>query len=227
MSELLLSLGVFIAFHIIPAIGPVRRVLVKVIGLVPYIVGYSMISIAILVWVGVAYTNADTDILWPQWPWTRWVPVVVMPLSCLFFVSTLREPNTLSVGVKADQYDAARPGIVSVTRHPLIWSLLLWAVAHVLPNGDSTSIVLFGLFAVLGAVGPWSLDKKKCRDLGEEHWQRFTAPTSSLPFWAILTGRAKLDWRGIGMINVALAMVLYVVLLLGHEHVIGASPFPF
>jgi len=226
MVDLLLTIGVFIAFHLIPAIGPVRRFLLRAMGLRMYIGLYSAVSVGLLILVSVAYANADSDILWPQWPWTRWVPVVVMPFASLLMVSTLSEPNPFSVGVKADRFDAEHPGIVSITRHPLIWALGLWAVAHLAPNGDSASVVLFGLFAVLAFVGPWSLDLKKRREMGIDEWRRRTAATSSIPFWAILRGRTRLDLRGIGAVRIAIAWLIYAALLLGHELVIGVSPFP-
>ena len=34
--------------------------------------------------------------------------------------------------------------IVTTTRHPVLWGFLIWAVAHLPPNGDVVSIVLFG-----------------------------------------------------------------------------------
>ena len=226
MTELLISLSVFIAFHVVPAIAPVRRALISTVGLGIYIVGYSLLSVALLVWVSWAYMNADTTVLWSQWPWTRWVPVLVMPVSCLMLVSTLSEPNALSVGVKADRFDPARPGIVSITRHPLIWALALWALAHLAPNGDTASLLLFGLFAALALFGPWSLDRKKRRDMGMAQWQRLAQFTSSVPFWAIVRGCAQLDWRGIGWRRALAAGALYLAVLLGHEWTIGVSPFP-
>jgi len=226
MTDLLVALGVFIAFHMIPAAGPIRRGLVRMVGMKAYIASYSLLSIAILVWVAVAYANADTDVLWPQWPWTRWAPVLSMPFACLFLISTLSEPNPLSVGVKADRFDPEHPGIVSVTRHPLVWGLLLWSVAHLAPNGDTASMLLFGLFTILSVAGLWSLDKKKRRDLGEDEWRRLSASTSSIPFWAVLSGRTRLDVKGIGFVRIALGVIVYGALLFLHEGVIGVMPLP-
>jgi len=226
MYDLLLTIGVFIAFHLIPAIGPVRRFLLRAMGLRMYVGLYSAVSVGLLILVSVAYVNADSDILWPQWPWTRWVPVVIMPFVSLLLVSTLSEPNPFSVGVKASRFDPAHPGIVSVTRHPLIWGLGLWAVAHLAPNGDTASVLLFGLFAFLAFVGPWSLDRKMRREMGVEKWRRLTAPTSSVPLWAVIRGRTRLDFQGIGWVRIVIAALLYALIILAHEAVIGVSPFP-
>jgi len=226
MQELLIRLGVFIAFHILPAIGPLRRFLVKALGSRIYTVLYSALSVALLVWVGDAYIHADSELLWPMWAWTRWVPAVAMVPACVLLVGSLTHSNPLSVGVKADIFDPRRPGIVSVTRHPLMWAFVLWAFAHMAPNGDSTSVVMFGFFVLLGLAGPKILDAKKRRQLGAEKWTEWAAATSNIPFWAALRGRTKIDWKpiiwgpGIG------GLVLYVILMGAHPFIIGLSPLP-
>ena len=37
--------------------------------------------------------------------------------------------------------------IRAVLRHPMLLGVLLWAIAHLLSNGDLRSVVLFGAFA--------------------------------------------------------------------------------
>jgi len=226
MSTLLLALGAFVAFHMVPALGPVRRGLVTALGMRGYIISYSLLSIGLLMLVAEAYVNAETTLLWVQWPWTRWVPALTMPFVCILIISTLSEPNPLSVGVKGDQFDLRHPGIVSVTRHPLLWALALWAGAHLAPNGDSASVVLFGLFGLLAGIGMISLDVKKRHELGAVRWQELTAGTSPVPFWAILRGRTRFDWRTIGAGRVGLGLGLYGGFLALHEIVIGANPLP-
>ncbi|MFZ5711072.1 MAG: NnrU family protein [Pseudomonadota bacterium] len=48
-------------------------------------------------------------------------------------------------------------------RHPMLWGTVVWAVAHLLVNGDYASVVLFGgiglwalvAMATINAAGPW------------------------------------------------------------------------
>lgn len=54
-------------------------------------------------------------------------------------------------------------------RHPMLWAAVLWAVAHLLVNGDVPSFVLFGGIAVWALVsmalinraGPWAVPAAK------------------------------------------------------------------
>ena len=42
--------------------------------------------------------------------------------------------------------------IRSLVRHPMLLGVLLWAVAHLLANGEARSVVLFGGFALIAAI---------------------------------------------------------------------------
>lgn len=226
MQTLLITIAVFIVFHIVPAIGPVRSGLIATIGKAPYIVGYSMISLGLLGWVGIAYSEAEYIELWQQAEWMRWVPVFVMYPACVLLVGTLVHANPLSVGVRGASYNPEKPGIVSVTRHPLMWSLVFWSTAHIVPNGDAASLVMFGLFTALGLFGPLSLDAKARRQLGAERWAELAGPTSNVPFLAIVRGRTPADWGNVLCQPTIGGMVLYAVLMGAHPFVIGASPLP-
>jgi len=226
MAELILAILAFLATHAIPALKPVRAGLVGWLGERPYLVLYSVLSLATLFWLGFAFADAPYVEIWPYEPWTRWVPVLVMPLACLLLAGALSSPNPLSIAVGKRPFDPARPGIVSITRHPLMWTFILWAGAHLVPNGDLASILLFGLLLGLSLAGPPSLDAKRRAVLGRGEWARRAAATSNIPFAAILRGRVRLDWRGIGPQRLLAAVCLYGLLLFGHGAAIGVSALP-
>ena len=229
MQTLILTIALFILAHSIPVIGPVRRALIATMGKGAYIVGYSMLSIGLLGWVGIAYSEAPFIELWPDYgPWSsvRWMPIIFMLPACIFAVATFTNPNPLSVALKSAPFDPAHPGVVAITRHPLIWALLLWSGAHLIANGDVASVILFGLFTILGAVGPLSIDARKKRALGPEAWASLSAASSNIPFVAILRGRARLDMGGLGWPTIGLGIVIYLGLIWAHAPMIGASPLP-
>lgn len=219
--------AVFVASHALPALKPLRRGLTDSLGEGLYITLYSTATLAVLVWLGFAYAAAPYVEAWPAADGLRWVPVVVMPVACIFLVAGVTSGNPFSLGAGAGGYDAARPGIVSVTRHPVLWALILWAAAHLPPNGDVASLILFGLFVVSALAGPPSLDAKRRGRLGDDAWTKLAAATSNVPFVAILKGRAALDLTGIGAWRLIGGGVLYLALLLAHAPVIGVVALDF
>lgn len=226
MTQLVLAIVVFLVTHTVPALPRLRGGAIAVFGLRGYLALYSGISVAVLIWVGHAYVQAPYVPVWEYRPVLNWVPVILMPLACILLVGGLLWPNPLSLGLRRDGYDPDRPGILAVVRHPILWALGLWAAAHLVPNGDAASLLLFGLLLFLDVAGAIGLDAKKRRILGRAEWERLTAGTSTWPFGALLTGRARPRFGRKGGVAVAGGLLLYIVLLHLHEMVIGVPPWP-
>ena len=102
-----------------------------------------------------------------------------------------------------------------MTRHPVMWALGLWGLAHLAANGDLASTWFFGVVAALALGGTVLIDRKKRLALGS-HWQRLAALSSNIPFAALATGRTRLRWRDVGVLRPLAALLLYAVLFLGH-----------
>jgi uncharacterized membrane protein len=147
-----------------------------------------------------------------------------MPLAFLLVVCAVTAPNPTVVGQKPDP-DAAAPatGIIRVTRHPFMWGVGLWAVLHVLANGDQASAIFFGTFAVLALAGTILIDARRTRE-NAPGWGVFLQATSNVPFVAVLQRRQRLVPGEIGLWRAALALGLYVLLLWLHPWLFGASP---
>jgi uncharacterized membrane protein len=113
-------------------------------------------------------------------------------------------------------------GILTVTRHPVMWAFGLWALLHILANGDLAGLIFFGAFAALALLGTLAIEAKKRRNWSAESWQVFAAATSNLPFLAIAQGRTRSDWRGLGWKTPTIALALYVAIVFWfHPQVIG------
>ena len=217
---------VFLAIHLLPG-TPLRGRAIRAIGEGSYRGLFSLLSAVVLVWMAIAYNNAAPEApLWPQAPWARYVPIVVMPFAAILFVAALTTRNPSMAGMeRAVDPQFAVTGIVTVTRHPLLWSFALWALAHLPPNGDRASLWLFGSLALLALAGMAIIDRRKGEEIGAA-WGPILMRTSAIPFLAAAQGRTKVDWRGIGWWRPLAGLFLYALFLGGHRHVFGVSPWP-
>ncbi len=218
MSHLLAALAVFLAVHAVPAIRPLRARLIAISGERTYIAAFSAVSLGLVVWLGVAYSQAPYVELWSYRPEFKWLALLAMPIACVLAVAGLTSRNPFSLGAGYTKFNPARPGIVRVTRHPAVWGLALWSVVHIPINGDAASVILFGLLSVLGIAGPRSLDAKRKRAMGEIEWAEMAARVESVSLSAGL--------RQIGALRMLAGLALYGALLFAHEPVIGISPLP-
>jgi len=51
-------------------------------------------------------------------------------------------------------------------RHPMLWGVIIWAVAHLLVNGDLSSIIMFG------GLGLWALVEMRLINQHEGPWEK-------------------------------------------------------
>lgn len=209
-------MAAFLLSHGLPANPRLRGPLMRLLGQRGFFAAYTLLSLSVVVWLALAYAAAPYVELWPQEPWTRWVPPLAMLPACLLLVAGLSSANPYSLGLGRRRWNPARPGIVGLIRHPVIWALALWAASHLFPNGDLASLLLFGPLLALSLSGPAVLDRRRRRDLGED-WLRLAPRLTPLPTLLAQIG----PWRLGG------GILLYAVLLHLHPMVIGASPLPF
>lgn len=206
---------------------PLRAALIARMGEGPYRGLYSLAAVAAFWWLGAAFADAPYVPLWQPASWQAWVPLLAVPVALLLVVASLTTPNPSAVGQDRLLTGAEEParGILRVTRNPFLWGVGLWALAHLVPNGDLASLTLFGTVAVLALAGSVLIDRKLRARLGPA-WERYAGRTSNIPFAAILAGRQSLVWREIGWWRPALALVLYAGLLHLHRWLFGVSPLP-
>jgi uncharacterized membrane protein len=224
MTSLVIAMIAFLGSHFALSSGPVRAALARLVGEAAFQGAYSLLALALIVWTVIAFENAPFVPLWTV-PWMPLVPVVVMPLAVLFLVCGVSQRNPTMVGGHFSAAADPAPGILRITRHPVLWSFALWALAHIAPNGDLASLIFFGGFALLALAGTVVIDlKRRARD--PEGYARFAAATSRLPFLNLLIGRARFDWRGIGWWRLGVAVLLYAALFIGHPTFTGASVLP-
>lgn len=220
MTELLAAVALFMLSHMLPMRPRFREPLERWLGARGFLLGYSLLSLAIIYWLARAFAHAPYLQLWPWMLWAAWLPVLLMPLACVLIVAGASSKNPFSLGAGALGYDPDHPGIVSVSRHPMLWGLVIWAGAHIPVNGDAAGVMLFGLMLLLSLVGMRTLERARQRKLEPQQWQRLFQGTVNIPFSAV----ARIDWRGIGGWRLLGGVLLYLLLLFGHKTVIGIAP---
>ncbi|MDZ4135630.1 MAG: NnrU family protein [Paracoccaceae bacterium] len=221
----LLALAAFFASHMIPSRPALRGRLVARLGRAGYGAAYGAVSVLALAWVIIAAGQAPVVPLWDQAPWQRWLVNGAMAVAVALASFGLGAVNPFSFGGRTDGFVPDHPGIAGVTRHPLLWALLIWAAAHLLVNGDLAHVLVFGPFAAFAALGMALIDRRNRRNWGEDEWRRLSAHTAILPLAALITGR----WhpaRGPSLIRLGGALMVWAGLLHLHPVVIGVSPLP-
>jgi len=210
MTTLVAATIVFLATHFVTS-TPLRPVLVAKLGEWPYRGAYSLVAFVTLGWMIWAYANAPYEALWPG---LRLAPLLVMPVAFVFIAcGYYRNPTMVGADALLKSEDPAR-GIIRVTRHPIMWGVMLWAAAHIAARGDLKALVFFGGLLLVAASGTLLMDARKSKT--NPDWPRFAAATSHIPFVAIAQGRNRLDWREIGWLRPAIGLAVFFAVLAFH-----------
>ncbi|HZR80976.1 MAG TPA: NnrU family protein [Candidatus Binatia bacterium] len=229
MASLVLAAAFFAGIHVFVSGTALRGAIVSRIGENAFRGLFSIASLAAIWWMARAYAAAPTVALWTPPPGaSRALALVLVALAFALVVIGLATPSPTVVGGEAQlakTSDEPARGILRITRHPFLTGVALWAIAHLVANGDAASVVLFGTFLGVAALGPFLIDRKRRAALGAA-WDPFARATSVVPFAAIAAGRNRLALREIGAGRLAAAAAAYAILLASHRALFGVSPLP-
>ena len=214
MLNLIAASAYFLVIHFGVSGTRLRDALVARLGPGPYRGAFALASILGLLWMIYAFRHAPAVPLWGLVLGFRPAAYVLALIAFLFAVIGVATPSPTRVGMEsklAQGPDIAR-GMVRITRHPFLWGTALWALVHLIINGELAALILFGTLLVLALGGTAAIDAKRCRAFGDQ-WAQFAAVTSNIPFGAIAAGRNQLApaLLEIGAGRVLLALGVYVV----------------
>jgi uncharacterized membrane protein len=146
----------------------------------------SLIGLVLIIWGFAQYRAAGWVNVWYPPPWTRHVTVALMWPAMILVVASY-----------------SRGRIYARLKHPFLAGVKLWAVAHLISNGDLGSIVLFG------SVLAWSVyDRISLK-------RRSDAGAPNIPL-----GGARND-----VIAIVLGTLIYLAFGFLHPYIIGAPAF--
>ncbi|MBF0093795.1 MAG: NnrU family protein [Alphaproteobacteria bacterium] len=213
---LVVAVAAFVASHLVPATPAVRGRLIRRLGGRGYFLGYGLLSLVLVAMVAVTFRAAPHVEVWPQEPWMRWLPILTMPVASVLILAGMTTPNPFSVGPTGRGFDPARPGLLRLTRHPVLWGMTIWAAPHAVVNGDVAALLLFVPMLALSLLGiPW-LEWKRRLALGAD-FDRLAAATSRPRTFSLME---------VGFWRIGLGLVLYAVLTWLHPVLLGVSPLP-
>jgi uncharacterized membrane protein len=129
MSLLVIGIIVMIGIHLVPTFPDVRERLIGQLGQNGYRLLFSVVSTLGLVLLIYGFAKAPVVQVWSPPSWTRHIAMLLMlPVFVLLIAAYV-------------------PGqIKAKLRHPFLVAIKLWALAHLIANGDLASIILFGSF---------------------------------------------------------------------------------
>ena len=140
MILLLIGLIAFLGFHLIRVLAPdLRSTMIARYGKPAWMGIYSVLSIATLALLVYGFGQARMESGEPLYvspPWMVHVTVTLMLIALILAVSSV-----LPAGY-----------IATKSRHPLITAVKVWALAHLLVNGEVYSIVTFVAFLAWAVV---------------------------------------------------------------------------
>ena len=130
MALLVLRLLLFIGTHVFTMARGARAAAVARVGEGPYKGLYSLVSLAGVVLIAIGFGRYRAQGYIPVWDppvWTRHLALILVWVGFVAFVA------------------AYLPGrIKGAFKHPMLVGVKIWALAHLLANGDLGSILLFG-----------------------------------------------------------------------------------
>jgi uncharacterized membrane protein len=144
--SLAIALAIFIGVHMVPVVPGLRAALIGALGKRAYRALFSVLSIAGIVWIIFAHMDAPQNLLWDDPGWLRLIPLAVMPLVLILLAGQTSK------------------GMQKVTRHPMLWAVFLWAAAHLIANGDTASVMLFGAMIVFALIDQPLADARTRRE---------------------------------------------------------------
>lgn len=216
---LLASLG-FAALHLLVAGTALRGQIVAATGERSYRAGFSLASalvLGLMIWAYGAARAVEVS----AGPALRHAAEGTMLVALLLIVLGILTPSATGVGGDYRIAGAIAPGgIHRITRHPFLWGVALWSAVHLVANPQPVNLVFFGTFLLVAVAGTFSIDAKLAKRHGAA-WAGFAAVTSNVPFAAIAQGRAAMDWAGLGLWRIAVALAAYVALLALHGRLFG------
>ncbi len=143
MTTLLSGLVIFFGIHAVPLFPGFKASLQSRFGAMRFKGIYSLIALSGFALILLGMSRAEFRPVFTPPAWSPLIANLAMPVAfCLLVAAYV--PNNFR----------------RVVRHPMLSSVMIWALAHLLTNGDLASIFLFGAFGTYSVIDIISVNRR-------------------------------------------------------------------
>jgi uncharacterized membrane protein len=146
LTIMILGLAIFLGVHLFTTVRGQRAALIMRIGENGYKGLYSLISLIglVLIVYGFArYRQGEWIDIWFPPVWTKHLAALLVLFAFIMLVASY-----------------SRGHIYTTLKHPMLAAVKLWALAHLMANGDLGSIILFGSILAWAVIDRISLKRR-------------------------------------------------------------------
>lgn len=186
---LVLGMAAFVGSHFLLS-HPLRRPLVRSLGEKGFSAVYSLVAIGTFTLAVLAFGHAMRGPeLWDGHAALPWALASLLTYIATALLLASLTGNPALPGARVSGLSAVMPkGVFQVTRHPMMFSFMIWALAHILIAPTARGFVFMGGLIVLALGGSHLQDRKKEKRHGRD-WRTWVKRTS---FWPDLSKLGKL-----------------------------------
>jgi len=179
MTTLVLGLVIFLGLHSTRIVAEGGRAkAIRQLGEGPWKGAYSLLSLigfVLIIW-GFAQARWTAGRLWSPPVWTRHTTILLMLVSLILIGAYIFKKSHIAVAA----------------HHPMVWGVAIWAAGHLLANGSTADLVLFGAFlvwAVADLVSSYGRDRRNAVVYPAPSWGATAgAIGAGFVLWAALVG---------------------------------------
>jgi uncharacterized membrane protein len=147
MALLVLGIVIFLGIHLVRSVAPgVRAAVIKRrgTGIWHAIHGIAALVGLALIAIGFDQARATSGVLYTPPTFMAHITLALMLIASICLVAAFLPAGKIRVA----------------TKHPAILAIKIWALAHLIANGETASVLLFGAFLAWGVILRISMKKR-------------------------------------------------------------------
>ena len=195
LNSLLAASIVFVGSHFAMS-HPLRAPMVRALGEKGFLGVYSLISLVALGWMIWAFRNSPTRMepVWSGYDEVSWTIASLLTIVALvLLLGSFRGNPALPHPDGKPKFAREPQDVYRVTRHPMMWALGLWGIAHILIMPTGRTLIFAGAITLLALLGAHLQDRKKRQLIGAD-WREWESKTSYWPRWLQLVHAGWGKW---------------------------------